>query len=119
MTDTASVDGLVLCRVGGERVAVPAGDVVSIDEARPTLVYAGLSFGQGRRAPEGARALVHETGAVVVDSVEVAADRYPLLPAPALTRALCGGALAGFVEAADALWPVLSLPRFTEALGRL
>jgi len=119
VSDSAVVQGLVLCRVGDERVAVPAAQVQSIGDARPTLPYAGLGFGGGRSAPEGARALMHATGAVVVDAIEVASDPFPLLPVPPMVRPLFGGALEGFVQAGDTLWPVLTLARFTDALGRL
>lgn len=106
------IEGLVLCRVGGDRLAVCASEVAAFEAATSSAFYAGTRFTPDARAPEEARLLRHELVALVVDSVEVHAERYPLLAVPPALSSSCGGALTGFVEAGGLLWPVVSLARF-------
>ena len=112
------IEGLVLCRVGTDRLAVPAHEVTAFEVAVPGAPYAGTGFSPGALAPADARLLRHHDASLVVDAVEVHAERLPLLAVPMLLggQALKGawsGALFGFVETGGLLWPVLSLERLS------
>lgn len=109
------IEGLVLCRVGEDRLAVRAREVSAFDVPHEGALYAGEGFTPGARAPAEARLLRHHDTALVVDTVEVYPERLPLLAVPAVLSRAWGGALAGFVEAGGLLWPVLSLERFAQA----
>ena len=82
-----------------------------------------MGFVPGAIAPTEGKLLRHHDTVLVVDSVEVHAERLKLLAVPEMLRASArvgaghawGGALSGFVEAGGLLWPVLSLARFTDA----
>ena len=106
------IEGLVLCRVGEDRLAVRAREISSFDVPHEGAPYAGEGFSPGARAPADAKLLRHHDTALVVDAVEVHSERLPLLAVPAVLSRAWGGALAGFVEAGGLLWPVLSLERF-------
>ncbi len=116
MTNTPEVieviEGLVLCRVGADRLAVRAHEVTSFDVPHPHAPYAGVGFEPGAVAPADGKLLRHHDTSLVVDSVEVHAERLKLLAVPPVLREAWGGALSGFVEAGGVLWPVLSLARF-------
>ena len=105
------VEGLVLCRVGADRLAVRASEVTAFELPTPGARYAGTGFAPGALAPLEGKQLRHHGAALVVDSVEVHSERLPLLPVPTLLTAAWGGALAGFVETGGLLWPLLSLER--------
>lgn len=108
-TRAQEVDGLLLCLAGGQRLAIMAKEVDRVDAAEPDRPYAGRFFREGAPAQEGARMLRHEATALVVDAVDVTADRFSLLPVP-YTLARTGGAcLRGFVVAEGGLWPVVEL----------
>ena len=117
------IEGLVLCRVGIDRLAVRAHEVTAFDVPHPGAPYAGAGFVPGAVAPAEGKLLRHHDTVLVVDSVEVHAERLKLLAVPEMLRASArvgaghawGGALSGFVEAGGLLWPVLSLARFTDA----
>jgi hypothetical protein len=117
------IEGLVLCRVGEDRLAVRANEVTAFEIPHEGAPYAGVGFVPGAVAPAEGKLLRHHDSALVVDSVEVHAERLKLLAVPAMLRASArvgaaqawGGALSGFVEVGGLLWPVLSLQRFTEA----
>lgn len=111
------IEGLVLCRVGADRLAVRAREVTAFEVAPPGAPYAGTGFMAGSVAPVDARLLRHHHAVLAVDSVEVHPERLRLLPVPAVLCAAWGGALAGFVEASGLLWPVLSLERFAATTG--
>lgn len=111
-----TVEGLVLCRVGEHRVAVLPDDVSAIEEAHGQAPYAGRSFSKKGRAPAGARLLRDERGGVLVDALEVCSERLTLFAVPAALSPIMGGALAGFAEAAGALWPVVSFRPFARYL---
>jgi len=106
------IEGLVLCRVGEDRLAVRAREISSFDVPQPGAPYAGEGFSPGARAPADAKLLRHHDTSLVVDTVEVHAERLRLLAVPAVLARAWGGALAGFVETGGLLWPVLSLERF-------
>lgn len=106
------IEGLVLCRVGEDRLAVRAREISSFDVPHEGALYAGEGFSRGARAPAEARLLRHHDTALVVDTVEVHSERLPLLAVPAVLARAWGGALSGFVETGGLLWPVLSLERF-------
>jgi hypothetical protein len=106
------VEGLVLCRVGADRLAVRAHEITAFEVSDPTAPYAGAGFEPGSLAPADGKLLRHHQTALVVDSVEVHSERLPLLSVPPVLREAWGGALSGFVETGGLLWPVLSLERF-------
>lgn len=108
---TELVEGVVLCFAAGHRLAVRAQQVSSFDEGDPELPYAGHGFDSHAVIPEGARLIRHRGRGLVVDSVEVHADQFPLLPVPRVLSGLWGGALAGFIEVAGQLWPLIALDR--------
>lgn len=107
------IEGLVLCRVGADRLAVRAQEVTAFEAAAEGALYAGVGFQADARPPPDAKLIRHRTSAVVVDAVEVHAERLKLLAVPEVLRRAWGGALAGFVETGGVLWPVLSLERLS------
>lgn len=108
------IEGLVLCRVGADRLAVRAHEVTAFEVPHERALYAGEGFTPGALAPADGKLLRHHHTGLVVDSVEVHSERLPLLAVPAVLGSAWGGALAGFVEAGGLLWPVLSLERFSQ-----
>ncbi len=112
MTTSEVIEGLVLCRVGVDRLAVRALEVTSFDLPHPNALYAGVGFSAGALAPVDGKLLRHHDTSLVVDSVEVHAERLTVLAVPPVLRLAWGGALSGFVETGGLLWPVLSLERF-------
>ena len=116
---TSRVAGVVLCQVGEHRLAFPASQVVSIE----AFIEGAQSFPQARiafampGAPTG-RAMRAESGeAVVVDSVEVQQDTFPLMLPPALMVGAIGGSLRGFASIGQKLWPVLELVTFSRFIA--
>lgn len=106
------IEGLVLCRVGADRLAVRACEVTAFEVPHGSAPYAGADFTPGAMAPADGKLLRHHHTSMVVDSVEVHSERLPLLAVPTVLRqAVWGGALSGFVQAGGLLWPVLSLER--------
>ena len=109
------IEGLVLCRVGADRLAIRAHEITAFEIARGEGHYAGAGFSAGALAPADAKLLRHHDTGLVVDSVEVHSERLQLLAVPTVLRVdarkAWGAALAGFVEAGGLLWPVLSLAR--------
>ncbi|MDX2011364.1 MAG: hypothetical protein SFW67_14280 [Myxococcaceae bacterium] len=105
---TAAVDGVVLCRVGGARLAVPCDEIDAIAEADGELVDPSVAFGEVL-APVG-RALQAAGQLLRVDSVDVVASPgLAVLPTPLALGGLIGGALLGFVELSGQLWPLVSV----------
>lgn len=114
MTPAAEViEGVVLCQVGAHRLAVRAQEVSSFDDADAHAPYAGHGFDSSAVRPQHARLLRHHGAGLVVDAVEVHAERLTLLPVPRVLAAVWGGALSGFVEVAGVLWPLVSLARLS------
>ena len=109
------IEGLVLCRVGADRLAIRAHEITAFELAHGGSRYAGEGFSAGAIAPADAKLLRHHDMGLVVDSVEVHSERLQLLAVPTVLRVdarkAWGAALAGFVEAGGLLWPVLSLAR--------
>ncbi|MGV3624881.1 MAG: hypothetical protein ACO1OB_28940 [Archangium sp.] len=105
------IEGVVLCQVAGHRLAVRAQEVSSFDEGELGAPYAGHGFDASSVMPEGARLLRHHGNGLVVDSVEVHAERLELLPVPRVISNVWGGALAGFIQVAGQLWPLVALDR--------
>lgn len=117
MSGTAKVYGLLLCRAGGHRLAFPAQQVVAVEAFDPVLdaPHARLAFSL---APEPGRTVIAETGeAVIVDEVQVLQEAVTLLPPPPISGRGSAGWLSGFVDANDALWPVLELADFCHFLA--
>lgn len=104
----ARIEGVVLCRVGDDRLAVRAQEIVSFEMASPDALYAGARFHQGSTVPAEPRALRVEAGVLLVDSVEVLPEALPMMRVP---PSLERGALIGFIEAMGLLWPVVSVER--------
>ena len=101
------VDGVVLCRVGGARLALACGEVEGIVAPPPRPVELAVAFGEPAQA-EG-RALSAAGRFLRVDSVDVlATPGLAVLPVPAALTGLAGGALTGFVELSGQLWPLVS-----------
>lgn len=112
-----TVEGVVLCRIGAHRLAVLAGDVAAVAPPAEGTPYAARAFATHVAPwPESARQLGRDGTALVVDSVEIHGERLRLFPVPTLLARVMGGALRGFVETAGALWPVVSLERFSRHL---
>lgn len=105
------IEGLVLCRVGDDRLAVRASEVTAFEPPAPGVPYAGAAFSAAAPPPAQPRVLRAGPALLAVDSVEVFADRVPLLGVPPVLRTTWGGAVTGFVEAQGQLWPLVSLPR--------
>jgi len=111
-TDAGDViEGVVLCRVGADRLAVRAHEVTAFEIADADAPYAGTGFDPAAKSPLDARLLRSPTGGLAVDSLEVHTERVRLMPVPDVLARAWGGALAGFVEAGGALWPVVTLAR--------
>jgi hypothetical protein len=103
----ATVDGVVLCRVGGARLAVPCDEVDAIADADAEAIDAGRAFGEGLGPP--GRAVQSAGQLLKVDSVDVVATPgVSVLPVPRALSGVVGGALVGFVELSGQLWPLVS-----------
>jgi hypothetical protein len=116
----AVIEGLVLCRVGVDRLAVSAHEVTAFELAPEGAPYAGRAFRQAAPAAADEPGLIrkllrHHDASLAVDSVEVQSERLPLLAVPEVLKAAWGGALTGFVETQGQLWPVVSLERMTRS----
>lgn len=105
------IEGVVLCRVGGDRLAVRALEVRAFEPADGTARYAGTGFDPRAVPPLDARLLRSDGQSLAVDSVEVFAEPLRLLPVPRVLARAWGGSLTGFIEASGALWPLISLHR--------
>jgi hypothetical protein len=103
----AVVDGVVLCRVGGARLAVPCDEVDAIADADAEALDPGRAFGEVRGAVGRA---VQSAGQLLrVDSVDVVATPgLSVLPVPLVLTGVVGGALVGFIELSGQLWPLVS-----------
>ncbi|MBL8953874.1 MAG: protein CrdC [Myxococcaceae bacterium] len=116
---SAHIEGLVLCRVGDNHIAFPAAAVGSIDQWEPGGVpapHARAAF--GLPAAPG-KLLVRGGFSLVVDGLEIVADRSTLLPVPSMLLGAVGGALRGFVSpSAGALVPLLGLAEFSSFVTR-
>ncbi|MEW5740321.1 MAG: hypothetical protein AB1938_15440 [Myxococcota bacterium] len=115
-TDTV-VEGVVLCRVGGDRLAVLPSDVVGVELPDAKCPYAGSLFDGTTPSPADARLLRHELSGLVVDALEVHAEPLSLMRVPPALRWVVGGALMGFVQVGGSLWPVVSLPALSRHLS--
>jgi hypothetical protein len=115
---TEEIEGLVLCRVGDHQIAFPAAAVGSIDLWEP----GGLPAAHARAAfglqPKAGKLLLRGGFSLVVDALEIVADRAKLLPVPAMLLGAVGGSLRGFVQAAGALVPLLGLAEFSTFVTR-
>jgi len=115
---TASVDGVVLCRVGDARLAVRCDEVEVIADAPREGVDAGLAFGLPRQA--AGRSVKVQGRSLRVDSVDVVtAEGLAVLGVPLVVSGLAEGSLRGFIEVSGALWPLVSVPsliQFVESL---
>lgn len=106
-----TLEGVVLCHAGVHRLAVRAREVTDFGAFDAAAPYAGTGFDPSAVAPQTARVLRHHGRALAVDSVEVHAEPLQVLRTPAVLERVWGGALAGFVEIAGRLWPLVSLER--------
>jgi hypothetical protein len=112
------VSGTLLCHAGAHRIAFPAVDVAVIDAP-------GLHSGRSRSArqafgePAGAsRVLLAPSGETVgVDTLEIDAEAYRVLPASPVLQLLAGGSLLGFISVRGVLWPLVRLVEFERFLA--
>lgn len=112
------VEGVVLCRVGEARLAVPCGEVDAIAPLDGPAWDVGLAFGSAAGAVEG-KALQCFGQLMRVDSVDVlTTPELTVLPVPSLLTGVADGALTGFVELLGALWPLVSAGHLLEHLRR-
>lgn len=120
MQSTDEIEGLVLCRVGDHQIAFPAAAVGTIDQWEP----GGVPAPQARAAfgldPVAGKLLVRGGFSLVVDALEIVADRTKLLPVPVMLLGAIGGSLRGFVLAGAVVVPLLGLAEFsTFVTGRV
>jgi hypothetical protein len=109
------VDGVVLCRVGGARLALSCHEVEHVAELPQGPIELAVAFGEP--APAEGRALCAAGRFLRVESVDVlATPGLAVLPVPAALSGLAGGALTGFVELAGQLWPLASARGLVEWL---
>ncbi len=107
------IEGLVLCRVGDHHIAFPAAAVGSIDQWEPGGVPAPQARAAFGLAPIPGKLLLRGGFSLVVDGLEVVADRAKLLPVPSMLLGAVGGSLRGFVQIAQRLVPLLGLAEFS------
>lgn len=113
MNPAHEIEGLVLCQAGGFRFAFAAATIASIgawELSSGEVPLARTAFGL---PPVPGKLITDERSALVVDSLEVAAGRYPLLGVPVVLSRTAGGSLAGFVATADGPVPLLKLTEFS------
>ncbi len=113
----AQIEGLVVCRVGDERLAFAAASVGQITDwavgdvpAPHARTAFALPIANGRRIED-------RRATLVVDSLEIASDAVPLMPVPAMLVGAVGGALRGFAVLAGQLYPVLAVAEFAAWLS--
>jgi hypothetical protein len=112
------VSGTLLCHAGANRIAFPAVDVAVIDA--PSL-HAGRSRSarQAFGEPAGAsRVLLAPSGETVgVDTLEIDAEVYRVLPPSPVLEQVAGGSLLGFISVRGELWPLVRLVEFEHFLA--
>lgn len=113
MSKRDEIEGLVVCRVGDHRLAFPASAVGNIAQWEVTDAPAPMAREVFGLPPASGKLLVYGGFAVVVDGLEVVAERAKLLPVPAMLLGAVGGALRGFVQQANVLIPLLGLAEFS------
>jgi hypothetical protein len=114
----ASVDGVVLCRVGDARLAVRCDEVEVIADAPRDGVDAGPAFGLARQA--AGRSVKVGAHRLRVDSVDVVtSEGLAVLGVPLVVTGVAGGSLRGFIEVSGALWPLVSVPSLIEFVESL
>lgn len=101
------IDGVVLCRIGGDRLALDCDEIDAIAEPDGHTWDVGVAFGVDG-AGHG-RALQCRGQLLKVDSIDVlATPGLAVLPVPAALRGVADGALTGFIEVLGVLWPLVS-----------
>lgn len=108
---------MVICRVGEHRLAFPAEGVVMISEWSPGDAAAPHARSAFALSPAPGRRLEGDQGTLVVDSLEIAAERFSMLAVPPMLQGAIGGALLGFIVLAGGLCPVLSVSGFARFLA--
>lgn len=113
------ITGVVLCRVGGARLAFAARDVTALDRwiGGGKVPHAGAAFGEPPHYAEARVLLAPQGEGVVVEALEIHDEPLPLLAPPGVLANGCGGSLTGFVVARSTLWPVLRLVEFSRFLS--
>ncbi len=112
------IEGFVLCRVGDHQIAFPAAAVGSIALWEPGGAPAPQSRVAFGLPPVPGKLLVRGGFSLVVDGLEIVADRARLMPVPSMLVGAVGGALRGFVSQAGALVPLLGLAEFSAFVTR-
>jgi hypothetical protein len=107
------IEGLVVCRVGDHRLAFPAAAVGNISAWSEEDLPAPMARAVFRLPTTAGKMLVYGGFSLVVDGLEVVAERVPLLPVPTMLLGTVGGALRGFVSISAALVPLLGLAEFS------
>jgi hypothetical protein len=113
MSSRDEIEGLVVCRVADHRVAFPAAAVGSIAQWNEGDLPAPFARAAFQLPPLPGKLLSHGGFSLVVDGLEILADRVKLFPVPSLLKGAVGGALRGFVKPQDALMPLLGLAEFS------
>jgi hypothetical protein len=112
------IEGFVLCQVGPEQIAFPAAAVGRVDAWAPGGVAAPLARSAYRLEPAAGKLLLKGGFTLVVDGLEVIANRLPLSPVPAMLIGAVGGALRGFVRMDKLLIPLLGFAEFSDFVSR-
>lgn len=113
----AAIEGLVVCRVGDERLAFRAASVGQIADWAVGDVPSPHARAAFALPPANGRRLEDRGHTLVVDSLEIASDAVPLMPVPTMLLGAVGGALHGFVVLSGQLYPLLGIPEFAAWLS--
>ncbi|HEX8536279.1 MAG TPA: protein CrdC [Cystobacter sp.] len=118
MGTDSRISGTLLCRAGEGRVAFAAHEVDSIESPETFGGWAGSACEAFAEESSSGRILVAASGeAVGVNALEIDAEPFVVLPAPAVLARVAGGSLRGFIQVRGMLWPVMSLVDFGRFLA--
>ena len=109
---------MLLCRVGPQQLAFEASGVQAIgtwEQGDGPVAQARVLFGL---PPSAGKTLAGDGEVLVVDGVEVLSERLPRLPVPPAIAGAVGGALVGFIQGPNGLWPLFALAELARFLAR-
>lgn len=115
----AEIEGLVVCKVGDERLAFAAASVGHITDWAVGDVPVPHARAAFALPPANGRRIEDRAATLVVDSLEVSSDPVSLMPVPTMLVGAVGGALRGFALLAGQLYPVLGVAEFSAWLSQL
>lgn len=115
MSRTRALEGIVLCWVGAERLAIEARGIARIVEADASAPWGGAAFDPAPPRPAQARGLEVGDARVAVERIDVVTDPCPVFAVPPACGARAG--LVGFVEARGELWPLVELEGLSRFVG--